>query len=667
MRFVMRKNALVAVSLFASLAASGCVAESLEFEDETVESGSFEISSGGGATVSSEPASPTDGLYPEVMHTTSTIGGCTATVLGPYAVLTARHCVDQGRAVSIEWDIDAYAVANRFDNPYLDEPYRLPWWTAENDKQIASGGRTTDWPAMHDHVLYFVPSLTPEVLAAYEMTPPLLRPNRVVSQYEIVGGRTLGTRQFAPVGFVDAEPGCLFKCWPRDGYQTLDGNFGESEDGDSGSPVYGYKDFFFGPNLTQYRVKHLVSTTQNPVDRAPVAYTANMTVNQRETVRVNSLWLQARRDDIDGDGIPAACDSDPSSGVGSTNTCPAPVGIPRGADTAGNPSGALTCDPGYVAVGVRGRAGALIDRLGLKCAAISCFSGAAGCDTYWTDEFGGSGGSAFERSCDAGSVLVGVNAREENRRLQDPAERITGLTFRCQDFASVAAGSSSNSRFLASVGGAAFFPGVNTGAYCGPFEVVTGFEARTNDLRFVTGLAPICSDQASEYLDYKGGAGGHAEAPTCPEGTVAIGTTQRADKGVVGYVGLLCADRDTVAAGKSPKSGDITFVGPEGNNLPARSVSYPRFAQSLPANMITKWCPIGRAIHRLTLRSGALVDRIESMSCKQVSGPSFGPVSIQVGGTGGTQTTSQCPTGTFVDGLYTRTGALVDGLALHCR
>ncbi|RXL62031.1 trypsin-like serine protease, partial [Citrobacter sp. AAK_AS5] len=76
------------------------------------------------------------------MHTTSTIGGCTATVLGPYAVLTARHCVDQGRAESIEWDIDAYAVANRFDNPYLDEPYRLPWWTAENDKQIASGGRT---------------------------------------------------------------------------------------------------------------------------------------------------------------------------------------------------------------------------------------------------------------------------------------------------------------------------------------------------------------------------------------------------------------------------------------------------------------------------------------------------------------------------------------------
>ncbi|PKN36396.1 MAG: hypothetical protein CVU63_16455 [Deltaproteobacteria bacterium HGW-Deltaproteobacteria-20] len=83
--------------------------------------------------------------------------------------------------------------------------------------------------------------------------------------------------------------------------------------------------------------------------------------------------------------------------------------------------------------------------------------------------------------------------------------------------------------------------------------------------------------------------------------------------------------------------------------------------------MITKWCPIGRAIHRLTLRSGALVDRIESMSCKQVSGTASASVSILVGGTGGTQTTSQCPTGTFVDGLYTRTGALVDGLALHCR
>ena len=664
----MRKSALVAVCLFASLAAVGCVAESLELEDETLESESFEISSGGSATVSSEPASPTAGLYPEVMHTTSTIGGCTGIVLGPYAVLTARHCVDGGQPWRIEWASEIHTVANRFDNPYLDEPYRLPWWTTENDKQIADGGRTTDWPAMHDHALYFVPSLTPEVLATYGMTPPMLRPKRVVSQYEIVGGRTVGTRQFAPVGFVNATPGCIFNCQgPRDGYQTLDRSFGVSEGGDSGSPVYGYKDFFFGPNLTRYRVKHLVSTTQNQVDRAPVAYTANMTVNQRETVRVNSLWLQSRRDDIDGDGIPAACDSDPGSGVGSTNYCPAPVGIPRGADTAGNPSGALTCDPGYVAVGVRGRAGALIDRLGLKCAALSCFSGAAGCDTYWTDEFGGSGGSAFERTCSAGSVLVGVNAREENDNAQDPAERITGLTFRCQDFSSVAAGSSSNSSFLASVGGAAFFPGVNTGSYCGPFEVLTGFEARTNDLRVVTGLAPICSDQAAGYLAYKGGAGGHAEAPTCPEGTVAIGTTQRADKGVVGYVGLLCADRDIVAAGQAPKSGDITFVGPEGNDLPARSVSYPRFAQSLPANMITKWCPIGRAIHRLTLRSGALVDRIESMSCKQVSGTASASVSILVGGTGGTQTTSQCPTGTFVDGLYTRTGALVDGLALHCR
>jgi hypothetical protein len=51
------------------------------------------------------------------------------------------------------------------------------------------------------------------------------------------------------------------------------------------------------------------------------------------------------------------------------------------------------------AIGLGGRAGALVDALGLRC------------DSGPAEPIGGPGGAPFERDCPAGTVLVGLKAR----------------------------------------------------------------------------------------------------------------------------------------------------------------------------------------------------------------------------------------------------------------
>ncbi|HEU4664310.1 MAG TPA: S8 family serine peptidase [Dokdonella sp.] len=87
--------------------------------------------------------------------------------------------------------------------------------------------------------------------------------------------------------------------------------------------------------------------------------------------------------------------------------------VARTTDAAGGNGGAsfgpMHCADGRMAIGLRGRAGLVVDRLQLLCAERSLDAAVA---TPWVSRaVGGSGGSAATLACPAGQVMAGISAR----------------------------------------------------------------------------------------------------------------------------------------------------------------------------------------------------------------------------------------------------------------
>lgn len=82
--------------------------------------------------------------------------------------------------------------------------------------------------------------------------------------------------------------------------------------------------------------------------------------------------------------------------------------LPARGGNGGRP-GSLNCAPDHVAVGVYGRAGRVIDSLGLTCAILNA-DGSLG-TSYDTGALGSSGGNAFRFTCPAGQAVVGFHGR----------------------------------------------------------------------------------------------------------------------------------------------------------------------------------------------------------------------------------------------------------------
>ncbi|NMO19255.1 phosphatidylinositol-specific phospholipase C domain-containing protein [Pyxidicoccus fallax] len=85
-----------------------------------------------------------------------------------------------------------------------------------------------------------------------------------------------------------------------------------------------------------------------------------------------------------------------------------PYTLPLRGGSGGAPTSS-ECPPGAVAVGVHGRAGQYIDRLGLVCRYVNS-DGSLGSYHYASAQ-GGDGGSYFERTCFSGMVIVGFHGR----------------------------------------------------------------------------------------------------------------------------------------------------------------------------------------------------------------------------------------------------------------
>lgn len=437
---------------------------------------------GDNGAVRSEQMHPDVGRYRAVMQADT----CTGTVLGPHAVLTAYHCakalaadirydaacnnVGAGGKKYIRWhgnpaqaaDDTRMEVTNNFGNPHaINRKYflsrRLPvpphaqgkgceyrpyaplWW-----------GANTTLPHPHDVAVFFVPGLTQRFIddnnievgridglalerarVGNRLPGGLPGINPAWFNFELVGRMGGGnkTRRFGAVRFASpdpSDPGQL-------PFLTNLAGFVHTNPGDSGGPTYGYI------NRLLSRTRLVVATTKSgrrlgspstpasgTLNTVPVAYLAGMSGQQRESVRLNHLWLKARRDDADNDGYPIQCDANPAApGLHRTARCPAPDGRPTRSRTKGYPQGSLMCRDGYVATGYRGKYGSWgVRTMALRCSTTACVSNAqsSSCSrTYWTDTYGlRNSGTSYSQICAPGEGMYGFfgRIRRSNGRIQ---------------------------------------------------------------------------------------------------------------------------------------------------------------------------------------------------------------------------------------------------------
>jgi hypothetical protein len=632
-----------------------------------------------------------DGPFEAVMNfKNNSSATCTASVIAPYAILTANHCAANGfnSNIAINWtdvgDLPASAV---WYNPYLNPTYTPSWWTTLNNQQKQNGGRQDDWPAQHDEIVVFVPGLTPDFLTSHNLTPMKFGVPVTFGAnytYNTVGVGSTGagaSREWVPSRFVQANANTITQS-PRDGYLTEDQstpNYGSVDPGDSGGPVVGFVNWPWRNGASVAVNRFIAGTAQNSGgDKAPLSYAtgSGLTANQKLTIRLNSLFVAAQADDADGDGLPTACDANPASANVNDNLCPHEIGTPtgaslgtsQGASATAVPIAEMACKPGYVAVGLSGRGGALIDQLQVHCRAVAYYLGAPG-DDYWTDYFGGNGGVAWSTDCPYPSVLVGINAEATNN-----GQTLAGFQGICKNIGQLG---QNNPNYLSWVGG--------TGnsfsfAECALNQTLIGFQARSYDARWVTGVQPICSHDPAGYDAYMGGTGGVGYDERCPPGYVGTGLMYTADptNTSVAFLGLTCAPRQQVHQGSAVPDASLWIAHGSAHdwtqNVDVPPLVEPLSQAHLPSGVMRADCPIGNVVIGMggatstAHVAGGDVAALTQLFCRQIdtAAQTETTVSLSVGSTAGATPASAGCVGE-VNGLYVRTGWLTDGVSPHCQ
>ncbi|MFP4599402.1 MAG: hypothetical protein ACLFVJ_14180 [Persicimonas sp.] len=672
-------------------------------ESEVVDSTETQPKELAGTGVQTEDTSDWYGSYIEVMGYNGS-GRCTATIVGPYAALTAKHC---GTKPQIDWPFEptVFSVSNTLANPYADTSLKFAprWWAALNDEQIANDGRETDWPAQHDQRVIFVPNLTPELIAdnllfrnigaaSIDAHAPT---DRQIAVGVCSSNIQCSIREYVDVDYTDSVEDSITDV-NRDGYFNFkkDGTFFTGvEGGDSGGPTLGSAitswPWSYDGEVASHR--HVLSTHQGCSSQyseachtAPMANNVNisLTPNQAYTVRLNQLWARAAISDADQDGVPYECDSDPSDPASSANSCPTALGT----TDIDKPRGLLQCKEGFVATGVKGRAGWMIDELAVRCTPTACLREDAACsEEYWTDHFAGESGSgtAYTRTCDAGKAINYV--RGQHTAGTDLFE----ISLNCYDYdALVDNGTYSGGQSLGIIGNSfgSRNEGTSTGwETCGTDSFLIGFEARSDFeddqvLKRLTGLQPICSEPIDES-PYHGSMGGTLESLKCPANFSGVGFisapyTQNSD--YVGLLGLLCLRDDDI--GTTPS--DYKLIAAHGSYYtsgylrPAMVEKYQYFKDEhgLGSSFVESKCPAGSVVTSARLATdlagdGRFINRFYRFTCRDTATGSTTSVYPMVGAVGGTYATLGCPDSTAdtVVGLNLDSGWLTDGVGLVCK
>lgn len=613
---------------------------------------------------------------------------CTGTVIGPYAVLTLGRCRSSSPPGTISWPASGvtFPIGASYASPYMNSRWWPAWWKTLYQQATSL---TDSYPENHDVGIHFVPGLDEYFIGTRlrynNWRPAALDARADATRYLMVGNdipsstvRTLASVTFdaATPNLITVGSGCSNN---RDGFFSIHTS-ATIYSSDWGGPVLGSILHPWQGAVVE-GPRHVVSVTANRcADAAPLAYDngRTLTPNQLSTVARNDLWLRALASDADGDLVPYECDGAPGDPLNNLNGCPAPLGGPADPQV---PRGLLTCDPGFVATGLRGTHGLVLDRLSVECTPISCLERPdLPCpNVRVTDTFAGNSQSstaAFARDCPAGRAIGAIAGRHDQGAL------VRELSVVCFNYPYLRDGSgTAGTTHLVPVGnyeGRAGFGAAYPETACEQGSVLVGFEARSdqesaNDsLAFITGLQPVCRD-VSQIEPYQGGLGGDPHQLSCPLGFVGVGTVQNttASGAAVGMFGLLCAEKYKVSRGLPTTDDDLivahtSFATNASERYPALMEKYSVFQARQPAGTTVAKCATGRAVDEIDYRAGTLVDQITSLRCRNPSDDSTRGLVVGVGGPGGTARAAACPARAYVSGLLARSGWSLDGLAPRC-
>jgi hypothetical protein len=696
----------------------GCGSEaSGDKADAGVTSSAIHLNPGSTGSVGTE-APTTSGNYPAVLTISTTVPdsnglnhACTATVVAPYTLLTAGHC-NVNTSSSSGWaglwrdsqgnnTVSLPSFSGVWTNPYFaDTSYQPSWWQPLA-RQIASAGN--DY-SPYDNQVIFVPSLTPSFLENNGITPiPIGQPpgSSGSFQYQAVGtassAPSFNKRSWVASQYLSVPSANLNQATnsPPDAFFSLDtstANYGSTDPGDSGGPVVAFQLASTAPGQTMPINRYVASVSSTTSGwEAGLTQSANVSLssNQQWAGKNNALWAEAAVDDVDGDGLPTLCDPDPTTYTSTSlaaSLCGPEVGAPSGASLSGTQSGNTTalpvadlaCAAGYVAVGLSGRVGALIDDLSVQCEPIDCFGAKSCASSYWTADFIGPGGGSFSESCPSGDVMVGVQGQ------QNPGSTITSIQGVCAPWSSLGNTSSNVGMTGGAVGGAG---SASYSSLCPGNRALVGFQARSwNRVSpvVVTGLQPICADVVDQMGLWVGGTGGGASDLACPPGMIANGITwsTQTGSGQIGALGTICWPSQSVASanGSNYLANQTTWIthgtayDPSTNyNVPA--LVEPYATAHVAQSMNYTYCPGGyvlsglQASYSTSATASGQIAGISMMTCSQLGNPSaITGVTVNAGQyNSGTTYVMGCPTSSEVaDGMFVHSGWITDAAALHC-
>lgn len=300
----------------------------------------------------------------------------------------------------------------------------------------------------------------------------------------------------------------------------------------------------------------------------------------------------------------------------------------------------MTCNIG---TGVKVRAGAAIDAVGLHCMGPE------------TPLVGGTGGTRYDMLCTGAEALVGVFGSEKDGRLES-------LAAVCQNTSSIIAHNRTNLRWGQWYGGSA---GIYFDRLCPPGMVVTGLRGRSGSR--VDRLQLDCAAIGSQFslpnetfLSWSGGSGGTLKLEQCVGRAALDGLTFQTET-YVNRLGGLCSEIGTTCNGGVCSE---HVVASRRQAMQSHGGSGGRVGQQS--------CAFGSALVGLRVRAGTYMDAIGGVcaNANAWSGTGAAPATTNLplaGGSGGTLVTRMCPRGSFLTGWEIRSGSLVDAVRPICR
>lgn len=195
-------------------------------------------------------------------------------------------------------------------------------------------------------------------------------------------------------------------------------------------------------------------------------------------------------------------------------------------------------------------------------------------------------------------------------------------------------------------------------------------------------------DPQAVYAGWVGGSGGSLFTRHCPNGMTGIGITAASSGQYVRQLGLVCAPEYLVEGGFNvgAEVQEVISTGYYNSGSLVAPADQPRLTFDASAFNPLPWlrykapgtvyrvCDAGYRLNKIDVRSGALVDRIQSITCWWDGPGGQGPrgliysTAVNIGGTGGSFGSSSCQSTSekFVNGVQFRSGWLLDGFRIDC-